>query len=48
MILVNILAKQVIEGKIKLEQIGNGFNLHNLVKAKVEELTKELELGEGV
>lgn len=36
--LVIFLAEQVLTGKIKLSQIGNNFNLHDLVKAKIAEM----------
>lgn len=39
--LVELLAKAVLAGKIKLEDIGEGFNL----RAKTEERLKELEGG---
>lgn len=38
---VDFLAKRVIAGQVDINSIGHGFNLHNLVAARVEELKKE-------
>lgn len=41
--LVILLAEQVLSGKIKIEQIGNGFNLRKRVEAKIKEMLNEQE-----
>ena len=42
-VLIILMAEQVLSGKIKIEQIGNAFNLRTLVEQKIAEM-----LGEGV
>lgn len=40
--IVEMLAKKVVEKKIKIDEIGNAFNLKRKVKEKVKELQKEV------
>ena len=41
--LIILLAEQVLSGKIKIEQIGNTFNLRTLVEQKIAEMLGKTE-----
>ena len=41
--LIILLAEQVLSGKIRIEQIGNAFNLRTLVEQKIAEMLGETE-----
>ena len=42
-VLIILMAEQVLSGKIKIEQIGNAFNLRTLVEQKIAEMLGETE-----
>ena len=42
-VLIIMMAEQVLSGKIKIEQIGNAFNLRTLVEQKIAEMLGETE-----
>lgn len=41
--LIIMMAEQVLSGKIRIEQIGNAFNLRTLVEQKIAEMLGETE-----
>ena len=42
-VLIIMMAEQVLSGKIRIEQIGNTFNLRTLVEQKIAEMLGETE-----
>ena len=42
-VLIILMAEQVLSGKIKIEQIGNAFNLRKRVEEKIAEMLGETE-----
>ena len=42
-VLIIMMAEQVLSGKIRIEQIGNAFNLRTLVEQKIAEMLGETE-----
>ena len=42
-VLIIMMAEQVLSGKIRIEQIGNAFNLRTLVEQKIAEMHGETE-----
>lgn len=41
--IINLLAKQVIEGKVKIESIGNYNNMQDEVRKQVNKLKSEVK-----
>lgn len=42
-VLIIMMAEQVLSGKIRIEQIGNAFNLRTLVEQKIAEMLGKTE-----
>lgn len=42
-VLIIMMAEQVLSGKIRIEQIGNAFNLRTLVERKIAEMLGKTE-----
>lgn len=42
-VLIVMMAEQVLSGKIRIEQIGNAFNLRTLVEQKIAEMLGQPE-----